>query len=119
MCFSVPLASLFVGADPVAIEATQIRMSFVVQFYFICVMNCVIGHAIQAFGYPTFATVVNVVCVLVFRFFWMTVIYPMSPSFFTICLCYLISWLMTLVGQVIFFFYVYYKKFKKGTLKRM
>jgi Na+-driven multidrug efflux pump len=119
MCFSEPLASLFVGSDPAAIEATQIRMSFIVQFYFMCVVNSVVGHAIQAFGYPTFATVANIVGVLLFRFFWMTVIYPTYSGFFSVCLCFLVSWVLTMIGQGIFLLYVYFGKFKKGTLKSM
>ena len=94
--FSEPLASLYVGSDRAAILAAQTRMKYVLLPYAICVAFGVINHVIQAFGYASFTASVNIICVLVFRVIWMTLVYPMWSTYECICQCYLVSWLLTL-----------------------
>ena len=117
--FSVPLSSLYVGDDQAAIAATQTRMKYVLLPYAICVIFGIVNHVIQAFGYASFTATVNIVCVLLFRVFWMAVVYPLNPTFDTLCLCYPVSWSLTLLTCGSFLLYLYFGKFKKGTLKKM
>jgi putative MATE family efflux protein len=117
--FSAPLASLYVGDDAAAIAAAQIRMRYVLLPYFICCAFGLVNHVIQSFGYASFTAAVNVICVVLFRVFWMAVIYPLDPGFDMICLCYLVSWCLTLLTCGGFLLYLYFGKFKKGTLKKM
>ncbi|MBQ9783370.1 MAG: polysaccharide biosynthesis C-terminal domain-containing protein [Clostridia bacterium] len=117
MVFSRPLLSMYVSEEA-AILGGQIRMRYVALPYAISCINGILSHVIQAFGYSAFCTVNSVVSVLLFRVFWMNVIYPLDPTFDTLCQCYLVSWLLILVVNVVFTLYLYKKKFKKGKLKQ-
>ena len=115
--FSHQLLSLYVSEEP-AIVAGQTRMLYVFLPYAICAVNSVLGHVIQAFGYSLFSTVNSVVSVLVFRMFWMALIYPHYPTYSCLCQCYLVSWFLILIVNVSFTLYLYLGKFKKGKLKK-
>ena len=117
--FSEPLASLYVGNDQAAIAAAQVRMRYVLLPYGICAFFGIVNHVIQAFGYASFTAAVNIICVLLFRVFWMAVIYPLDPTFDTLCLCYLVSWCLTLLTCGSFLLYLYFGRFKKGKIKKM
>jgi Na+-driven multidrug efflux pump len=94
-------------------------MKYVAAFYVIAVINTTLSTAIQSFGYSIFCTANSVVSVLLFRAFWMYFIYPISPTFDTLMLCFLVSWSLIMVVYLTFYFYVYYAKFKKNKLKKM
>ena len=123
--FSAPIASLYVSGDD-SIKAAQVRILTNVLFYFIASAQGVIGHAIQSFGYAFLSTFNSIFWVFVFRIFWMFVIYPplkdlSAPfeSMFWIAVCWPISWTCVLLTNVVFFFFLYYKRFKKGRLKNV
>ena len=81
-------------------------------------MNTVLGHAIQAFGYPVFSTVNAVTWVLGFRIFWMAVVYPAYTSYASLITCFAVSWMLTFVCNVAIFT-VLYIRYKKGKYKRI
>ena len=116
--FSRYLAALYV-TEEAAIAAAQTRMMYTLLPLAVSGVNSVLSHVIQAFGYSTFCTVNSVVSVLLFRVFWMNLIYPLDPSFDMLCRCYLVSWLLILTVNVTFTLYLYYGKFKKGKLRRV
>ena len=118
MLFSRPLLSLYVSEEA-AILGGRIRMTYVVLPYAIACANGILSHVIQAFGYSAFCTVNSVVSVLLFRVFWMNLVYPLCPTFDTVCQCYLVSWCLILVVNVAFTLYLYKGKFKKGRLKKL
>ncbi len=117
--FHEPLLSLYVGADPVAIEAGRIRMSCTVLFYVVACVNAVLNHSIQAFGYSVFTTANSVVLILAFRTVWMQLIYPQNPTFFMINICFVISWTMMMIAGTSVLLYIYNGKYKKGKLKKL
>ena len=115
--FSRPLLSLYVSEEA-AILAAHIRIKYAVLPYAIACINGVLAHVIQAFGYSAFCTVNSVVSVLLFRVFWMNLIYPLCPTFGVICQCNLVSWMLMLTANVTFTLYLYKRKFQKGRLKK-
>jgi Na+-driven multidrug efflux pump len=123
MTFSAQIASLYVTGDD-SVRAAQIRMLTNVLFYFIACSQGVVGHVIQAFGYSFLSTFNSIFWVFCFRIFWMLVVYPpvkdlSAPleSMFYIAVCWPISWTCVLITNLAFFFFLYYKRFKKGRLK--
>ena len=117
--FSGPLLSLFLSNDAEAIAYGQIRVLFVTLPYVICAINTIFVTSIQAFGYAVFTTINSITSVLLFRVFWMNVIFPLSPSFHMLMLCFSVSWCMVAVLNLVFFSYIYFRKFKKGLIKKM
>lgn len=116
--FSEPILSLFVDeAD--AIAYGQIRMLYIILPYVIACLNGILSNVIQAFGYSIFSTVNSIICVFVFRMIWMTYIYPLCPTFHVLMQCFLVSWILIVIVNFAFFFYLYYKKFKTNKLKKM
>lgn len=116
--FKAPLLSLFVDSRA-AVEYGMLRAKYLVLPYAIAAANGILSHSLQAFGYSIFSTVNSTINVLVFRFIWMTCIYPLCPTFEVLMQCFLVSWILVLICNLAFFFYVYYKKFKAGKLKKM
>ena len=116
--FSRFLISFYV-TEEAAIAAAQTRMVYTLLPYAVCAVNGVLSHVIQAFGYSFFCTANSIVSVLLFRVFWMHLIYPQTPTFDMLCRCYLVSWCLMLVINVTFTLYLYRGKFKKGRLKKM
>ncbi len=116
--FSGPLLSLFLS-DEVAIAAGRTRLLFLMLPYFLTGINGCLSRAIQTFGYSVFVTVNSIVTVIGFRFFWTWVVFARYPSFEVLCLCFPVSWALTSLVNLPFFLYLYYGKFKKGTLKKI
>ena len=125
MVFSTQIASLYVTGDE-SVRAAQVRILTNVLFYFVASAYGTVGHVIQSFGYAFLSTFNSIFWVFGFRLFWMFLIYPpikdlSAPfeSFFWIAVCWPISWFCLLVTNVAFFFFLYYKRFKKGRLKEV
>jgi Na+-driven multidrug efflux pump len=118
MTFSRAFLSLFVDSDE-AIAYGQIRMLYIILPYVVAALNTILSNSIQAFGYSIFSTVNSIFCVFVFRMIWMRYVYPLMPTFHVLMQCFLVSWLLIAVVNLVFFFYLYYKKFKAGKIKKM
>lgn len=93
---------LILTDDTAAIEFAKIRMLYVMLPYFLFAVSSVISHCIPAYGYAILNTVNNLICVFAFRFFWMELIYPLSPTFSCLMLCYPVSQaLLILLGSAL------------------
>lgn len=116
--FSSQVLSLFVKSKN-AIEYGRIRTFYTTIPFAIVSLNTILSNSIQAFGYSIFSTVNSIFSVFVFRMIWMNYVYPLYPSFHTLMQCFLVSWMLVAVGNLLFFFYLYFFKFKKNKLKKM
>ena len=116
--FSHQLISLYV-TEEAAISAAQTRMYYTLLPHAIAALTGVLLNTVQAFGYSIFCTVNSIVSVLIFRVFWMNVIYPLNPTFDMLCRCYLVSWILVFVVNIVFVFYLYNFKLKKGIMKKV
>ena len=74
----------------------MVRMGCILAFHFVSGFNGVLSHFLQSFGYAFLSSLNSIVCVLGFRFVWMTWVYPRHENFFMLMVCYLISWLLML-----------------------
>ncbi len=116
--FAKPLLSLFVSGEE-AIRFGSIRMLYTVLPIVTLGINTVFAHTVQAFGYSAFTSANSIICVLGFRVVWMQFIYSKTPTFPVLMQCWPVSWCLILTVTLIFFFYLYFCKFKKGKLKKM
>lgn len=110
--------SFILPTDPEAVEYALIRMAFIVLPYGVAAANGVLSHALQAYGYSLFTTVDSVFFVLIFRIFWMNVIYPKHESFSVLMACFLVSWLLMLVVNGIAYAIVYIR-YRKGKYRNL
>ena len=89
------LLPIFAGDDPAAISAGLVRMQYVLLTYPIA-MN-VFGTTIQAFGYPTVQTMINLMGIFGFRTIWMQFVYGeiLPATLENLYLCFPISIVLT------------------------
>jgi Na+-driven multidrug efflux pump len=116
--FSAPLLSLFVDSAD-AVHYGQIRMLYILLPYAIAALNGILSNTIQAFGYSIFSTLNSILSVFVFRMIWMQNVYPLYPTFHVLMQCFLVSWMLIALVNLIFFFVLYYGRFKKNKIKKM
>lgn len=100
---------LFLGQDTAAAEFALIRVAILNSSMFFLLMNTILGHAIQALGYPIFSTVNAVVWVLGFRIFWMAVIYPNYTSYASLMTCFSVSYVLNFICNIVIFSVIYYR----------
>lgn len=93
--------SLFLPGDPEAVEFAIIRMTFVLLFYSVNCANNAISAAIQVHGYAVYTSFASIMCICVFRMIWMWCIYPLFNTFEMLMACFLVTWLMLLVFNII------------------
>ena len=109
---------IFLGNDASALEYALLRSDMLATASVIVVLSAVLGSAVQAFGYPIWNTVNSVLWVFVLRIFWMAYIYPTSPTYANLILCFVVSWLCTTLCNTIIFV-VIYLRYLKGKYKRI
>jgi len=101
-----------------AIEYGMIRSFWVTQFMFICAVNAVLSHALQAYGYPFFSSINSIVFTLGFRIIWMQGIYPQNPTFPMIMSCFTVSWALIMVFNTVSVIILTHR-YKKGAYKKI
>ena len=109
---------IFLGEDALAIEYAVTRNNLLMSFGIFAAMMAVLGHAIQAFGYPICSTINALVWVLGLRAVWMAFIYPMYPTYSCLIQCFAVSWGMTALCNVVILC-VLYRRYQKGKYKRI
>ena len=104
---------LIVGFDnDIAITFGLVRMSCTTLFYFVACINNVFGSALQAYGYSSVSALNSIFSVFVFRIIWMQGIYPQCSEwatyerFFMVVVCFLVSWIIRMIVNVIAFAFV-------------
>jgi Na+-driven multidrug efflux pump len=109
---------LFLKDDMAAIEYALLRNDMLCAAAVFAAMNAVLGNAIQAFGYPIWSTVNSVVWVLCLRFVWMATIYPVYTSYANLILCFTVSWILTMICNIVILSVVY-TRYKRGKYKKI
>jgi Na+-driven multidrug efflux pump len=96
-------------ANEAAIIFGLIRMSCTTLFYIVNCVNAVYANALQAHGYSSFSAVNSIFCVLIFRIIWMQGLYPMfadhptNQKFFIVVLCFIVSWALRMIVNIVAF----------------
>ncbi len=109
---------LFLGDDLSAIEYALDRNDMLATASIFAAMNAVLGNAIQAFGYPIWSTVNSVVWVLCLRAVWMATVYPVHTSYINLILCFVVSWILTMICNIVILSVVYIR-YRSGKYKKI
>ena len=111
--------SLIIGASAsTAISYGMIRLSYLAQGAFIRAINNVFNHAMQAYGYPIFASVSQIFFTLIFRIIWMQFIYPLNPTFPMIIICFIVSWTLNMIFYTVVII-ILTARYNKGLYKKI
>ena len=126
LAFGRPLLRIFVPNDTLAVDIGRVRLLCLLSIYFIMAIDNTLSSSVRAFGNTLLPMLNSVVTVIIFRTIWMNFIYPNMTfvgdpvkDIFNVYECYIISWIMSLLVQIVIFFAVYdrYVKRKKNILR--
>ena len=125
LLISEPIIRMLLPNDPVGIEIAIVRIEWVLSLYFICAIDSVLSFSMRAFGYPVLPMVNSIVSVILLRAAWMAWVYPYllvtgnpAVDIMNVYRCYMLSWFVSLLVQVILFVTVY-SRYLKGKGKKI
>ena len=125
LLISDPIIRTLLPNDPLGIEVARVRIEWVLSLYFICAADSILSFTMRAFGYPILPMLNSLVSVILFRAVWMTWIYPVLPvsgnaavDIMNVYKCYMVSWILSLLVQIILFTVVY-RRYLKGKGKKI
>lgn len=110
--FGTPLLHLYTS-DPDVIKAGLERLYIVNGPYFLCGMMDVMSGALRGIGYSLLPMVVSLLGACAFRIFWVVTIFAAAPSISSLMVSYPVSWLLTLIVDAFFFYYIWKNHFLK------
>ncbi len=108
-----PLLTAYLHGNSDAVKYGLLRMQYIVLPYAICAFKAIFASTLHAFNYVFLTTANFIFSTLIFRIFWMNVVYPKFGTMDNIYLCYLVSWFIELAISVIIFIFAYKKKMNK------
>lgn len=112
--------ALYLPDSPEGIEFGLSRMKYVLLFYAIASAYSIFVSALQAFGYSFIPMINSIITVLVFRVFWLELIYPrldaVKHTIDNVFMCYTISWTLSLIAHFTMFMIIY-TRYRKGKVK--
>lgn len=114
----VPLIGLYAPGNPGVIEYAAGRMQWVLLWMSLHAFYNMYSAALNAFGYSSFVMLSNIFSTVVFRTFWMQLVYPRHETYIMIMMCYTVSWGLMAIGNTSAFAYVY-GRYKKGYLRKI
>jgi Na+-driven multidrug efflux pump len=98
--------------DANVIAIGQIRLGIMGLTYFLCEIMEVLSLSMRALGKATISMVICLIGSCLFRIIWINTIYHLNETYFMICLCYPITWILT-VGALIGFLIPQIKKIER------
>ena len=113
--FGRQLLPIYITDSPQAIEYGMIRMTYLALPYFVCGIMDVSTGTLRGMGYSFVPMLVSIFGVCGVRIGWLLTVFQI-PQFHTpscLYLSYLVSWTVTLIGQITLFMIVYKKKVRK------
>jgi len=114
LLFAEEIASLFIEADSpsrdVVIAETVSVMNAILNPYFLCGIMSVMAGFLRGLGFSTGPMISSVVSVLSVRLTWIYLFFPMNPTSITwLCVCYPITWIMTIIINCFILVYAWRK----------
>lgn len=115
-----PLLRVFVPNDSLAVEIGMVRLTCLLSIYTFMAVDNTLSNGIRAFGYTMLPMLNSVVTVILFRTVWMNFIYPYMTfvgdpvkDIFNVYECYIVSWTLSLIVQIVFYVIIY-SRYMKG-----
>ncbi len=109
---------LFVSSAGDAAEQCIARAKDAGLYLAVCGMNTVLGPTLQAFGYSMLCSLNSIIFVLCFRVVWMAFIYPQYLTYNCLIACFLTSWILVMLTNIIMCAIVFLR-YRKGLYKRL
>lgn len=117
---------LAISGDQLVAQAAFTRTSIVTVFYFLCGIMNTMSFSLRGLGKSFISMLVVLIGNIVFRVFWILLIFPISRTEFMLYVLYPITWVVTIIALIVVLFVVLKKlklklavedKLKEETLK--
>lgn len=105
--------------DPAEIEYAMARFLYVMPFLFVTGTYEIVGSALRGMGKSTLPAVFTLLGTVVFRVFWVYVIFPLRNSFHALIVVYPISWVLTGIMMLLYYLGQRGKLFAKDREKQV
>lgn len=92
--------------NPEVIENSVERMVMVSWGYVLYAVGESTSGCLRGMGYSVMPTILNICGICVPRLLWVFFIFPLSPTFLMLNICYPVSWLISAVLQLVYYFSV-------------
>ena len=89
---------------PEAQAYAMTQMRFLAPFVWIFIFSDILGGAIRGAGSTTAVTIISALSICVFRILWLTLLLPVYNDIRVLFLCYPISWTISSVATVVYYF---------------
>ena len=104
--FGAPLVSLYAPGETEVIEQALIRLGYIAVFYFLCAFMDIMVGILRGLGQSMIPMIVSLVGSCAFRLLWIATVFQLYPTPSCLYISYPISWAITALAHVIFFFIV-------------
>jgi len=89
---------------PEAQAYAMTQMRFLAPFVWIFIFSDILGGAVRGAGSTTAVTIISALSICVFRILWLTLLLPVYNDIRVLFLCYPISWTISSVATVVYYF---------------
>lgn len=113
--FTNQFLSIFTNDEEV-IKIAITRLSIVTALSFIQPIYEIYGSALRVLRHPYIQTVAVIFGIIIFRMLWVFTVFPIYPSYVTICAVYPISWSILIVFMFVAYMIIGKKMLKPGAV---
>ena len=113
--FTNQFLSIFTNDEEV-IKIAITRLSIVTALSFIQPIYEIYGSALRVLRHPYIQTVAVIFGIIIFRMLWVFTVFPIYPSYVTICAVYPISWSILIVFMFVAYMIIGKKMLKSGAV---
>lgn len=104
--FGTPLTALYAPGETEVIAQAVVRLGYVAAFHFLCAFMDIMVGVLRGLGYSVIPMIVSLVGSCAFRLLWIATIFQWYTTPSCLYISYPISWAITALAHVIFFFIV-------------
>ena len=104
--FGAPLTSLYAPGETEVIAQAVVRLGYVAAFHFLCAFMDIMVGILRGLGHSVVPMIVSLIGSCAFRLLWIATVFQLYPTPSCLYISYPISWAITALAHVIFFFIV-------------
>lgn len=104
--FGEPLISLYAPGEVDVIAESMVRLGYVAAFHFLCAFMDIMVGVLRGIGHSVIPMIVSLVGSCAFRLVWIATIFQVYTTPACLYISYPISWAITAMAHIIFFFAV-------------
>lgn len=104
--FGAPLTSLYAPGETEVIAQAVVRLGYVAAFHFLCAFMDIMVGILRGLGQSVIPMIVSLIGSCAFRLLWIATIFQLYPTPSCLYISYPISWAITALAHVTFFFIV-------------